>query len=155
VLVVTRGDYQLCAADKPTLRFEGGDTRFHLNHSGYCYFISGAPGHCDAGQRMTLRAMVPQQQDGGNNPAAPARAPAAMSPGGEDDEGGTFEPPGARSSTPGSDAGSRPPPHVAAGADGNKTSAAGSMHDASSPPSLRGHRVLGIALAALLMFLPA
>jgi len=172
VLVVTRDAYQLCVVDKPTLHFEGGDTRFRLDHSAFYYFISGAEGHCDAGQRMTLRVMVPQQGDGSKAPA-PAEAPAAaMSPGGEDDEGGTFDPPpGARrSSPPGSGAGSwspgsgsgsasRPPPHVAPGADGNKTSAAGSMHDASSASSsssLRGHRVvLGVALAALLLFLAA
>lgn len=173
MLVVTRDAYQLCVVDKPTLHFEGGDTRFRLDHSAFYYFISGAEGHCDAGQRMTLRVMVPQQGDG-SKPPAPAEAPAAaMSPGGEDDEGGTFDPPpgarrssppgsgGAGSSSPGSGSGSvsRPLPHVAPGADGNKTSAAGSMHGASAAaasPSIRGHRVvLAVALAALLLFLAA
>lgn len=184
MLVVNRDDYQLCVTDKPILRFEGGDTRIRLDHSGFCYFISGAPDHCDAGQRMTLRALVPEQQEGSSKPAAPAREPAAaMSPGDEDDEGGEYDPPpgarsnpppGARSKTPpgsgdgssspGSGSASKPPPHEAAGADKNKTSAPpGSStheheheHDASSSSSSlhRGHRVLGVALPALLLLLP-
>lgn len=170
VLVVTRDAYQLCVVDRPTMRFDGGDTRFRLDHSSFFYFISGAEGHCDAGQRMTLRVMVPQQDQGSSKPEAPAKAPAAMSPGGEEDEGGTYDPPpGARRPSPPGSAGAfpgsgssvsrPPPPHVAAGAVGNKTSAAGSTNDASSssPPSIRGHRVVHgvVALAALLLLLPA
>lgn len=107
---MTRDDYKRCGADRPVLRLEGGEARFRLERSGFLYFISGAPGHCDAGQRFTVRVMA--QRD--NGAASPTEAP-AMSP-----SGGSFNP------TPGSGSGStRMPPRGKAG-DG-KTSGAASM----------------------------
>nr|XP_045086887.1 early nodulin-like protein 1 [Aegilops tauschii subsp. strangulata] len=107
VLVVTRDDYKRCGADRPVLRLEGGEARFRLERSGFLYFISGAPGHCDAGQRFTVRVMA--QRD--NGPASPTEAP-AMSP------GGSFN------STPGAGSGStRTPPRGNAG-DGKASGAA-------------------------------
>ncbi|CAN6164254.1 unnamed protein product [Urochloa humidicola] len=139
VLVVSRDDYKFCGASRPAQRFEGGDTRIRLDHSGFCYYISGAPGHCDAGQRMTVR-VLPPFQDGGGTPAPAAEAPAAaMAPeggdgGGDEDEGGSFQPPppgsgsgGGSISGPRTSASALPPPHPhgAAGAGGDgKTSGA-------------------------------
>ncbi|XP_062230055.1 early nodulin-like protein 12 [Phragmites australis] len=156
VLLVSRDDYKLCGAAKPTQRFDGGDTRFRLDHSGFLYFISGAPGHCDAGQRMTARVMA--QSEG---KAAPAEAP-AMSPG-EDDEGGSFGPgSGARSggSKPGSGTGSgyasgsgstTTTPHHA-GTDG-KTSGSASVR---APSSFGGHHVVvGVVVGAVLLVMGA
>ncbi|OEL13070.1 hypothetical protein BAE44_0025912 [Dichanthelium oligosanthes] len=170
VLVVSGDDYKFCGAAKPALRFDGGDTRFRLDHSGFCYFISGAPGHCDAGQRMTVR-VLPQQQEGSSRPA-PAEAPAAMPPvgGGEDEGGGSFGPPfgsgsgagggstpghGGGASGSGSGSGSTsssttPPPRGVVGADGNnRTSGAAS---ALAPSTFGGCcHVVG----AVLLFLAA
>ncbi|XP_037462903.1 early nodulin-like protein 1 [Triticum dicoccoides] len=107
VLVVTRDDYKRCGADRPVFRLEGGEARFRLERSGFLYFISGAPGHCGAGQRFTVRVM--SQRDSGS--ASPTEAP-AMSP------GGSFN------STPGSGSGStRMPPRGNAG-DGKISGAA-------------------------------
>jgi hypothetical protein len=73
VLVVTRDDYKVCRGDRPALRLDGGEeARFRLERSGPLYFISGAPGHCDAGQRLTVRVMA-QHDDASSSPAdAPA-----------------------------------------------------------------------------------
>ncbi|CAN6214231.1 unnamed protein product [Urochloa humidicola] len=129
VLVVSRDDYKFCGASRPAQRFEGGDTRIRLDHSGFCYYISGAPGHCDAGQRMTVRVLPPLQDGGGvgGTPApAAAEAPAAaMAPdgGGDEDEGGSFVPPppgsgsgGGSISGPRTSASAFPPPHTHGGA---------------------------------------
>ncbi|CAN6221628.1 unnamed protein product [Urochloa humidicola] len=129
VLVVSRDDYKFCGASRPAQRFDGGDTRIRLDHSGFCYYISGAPGHCDAGQRMTVRVLPPFQDGGGTPAPATAEAPAAaMAPeggdgGGDEDEGGSFEPPppgsgsGAGSiSGPRTSASALPPPHPHGGA---------------------------------------
>ncbi|CAN6178417.1 unnamed protein product [Urochloa humidicola] len=128
VLVVSRDDYKFCGASRPAQRFDGGDTRIRLDHSGFCYYISGAPGHCDAGQRMTVR-VLPPFQDGGGTPAPAAEAPAAaIAPeggdgGGAEDEGGSFEPPppgsgsgGGSISGPRTSASALPPPHPHGGA---------------------------------------
>jgi hypothetical protein len=88
VLLVSRDDYKLCAAAKPTQRFEGGDTRFRLDHSGLFYFLSGALGHCDAGQRMAVRVMAPHPRGHpppcrpatGSSRAGPSRHPQAARP---------------------------------------------------------------------------
>ncbi|XP_044958493.1 early nodulin-like protein 1 [Hordeum vulgare subsp. vulgare] len=136
VLVVTRDDYKRCGTDRPVLRLEGGEARFRLERSGFLYFISGAPGHCDAGQRFTLRVMA--ERDNGGGGAPPTEAP-AMPP------GGPFN------STPGSGSGgsARMPPRGNAG-DG-KTSGA-----ARAAP-LGGYHAVGAALgvgvgAAVLVF---
>ncbi|KAF8723769.1 hypothetical protein HU200_021746 [Digitaria exilis] len=169
VLVVSSDDYKFCGADRPLQRFDGGDTRFRLDHSGFGYFISGAPGHCDAGQRMAVRVMP---QEGSTRPAPVPQAPAsAMSPGGGEDEGGEFGPPwgagsdngggGGSSSKPGHGSGglgsasaSMAPPHGVLGANGNKTSgAAASSFDGGgwSHVVVRAVVVLGAALLSLVV----
>lgn len=55
-------DYNDCNATQPTFFSNNGDTVFKLNHSGTFYFISGASGHCENGQKMIVRVMV-QDQD--------------------------------------------------------------------------------------------
>jgi len=175
VLVVTRDDYKLCGASRPAQRFDGGDTRFCLDHGGFCYFISGAPGHCQAGQRMMLRVLEQGRQEGGGDPAPPAEAPDdAMAPGGED-EGGSYEPsPGSGSGSGSGGGSSKPghggggsglgsgsastlPPRAVAGAGGNETSGAA---PARAPSSFGGcyryrHVVWAVALDAMLLFLAA
>ncbi|KAK8455326.1 hypothetical protein SEVIR_4G191200v4 [Setaria viridis] len=172
VLVVSRDAYKFCDAVRPSQRFDGGDTRLRLENSGFSYFISGAPGHCDAGQRMTLRVLPQQQQQDGGSEAAPTGAPGAMAPGGAaggggGDEGGEFGPPhgsgsgsGAGSSVtgPGLMSSSTPPPHPhggVVGTDANNTSGAA---PARAPSSFGGccHHVVGaVVLGASLLVLGA
>ncbi|XP_022681819.1 early nodulin-like protein 1, partial [Setaria italica] len=150
VLVVSRDDYKFCDAVRPSQRFDGGDTRLRLENSGFSYFISGAPGHCDAGQRMTLRVLPQQQQQDGGSEAAPTGAPGAMAPGGAagggggGDEGGEFGPPHGSGSGSG-----------VVGTDANNTSGAA---PARAPSSFGGccHHVVGaVVLGASLLVLGA
>ncbi|KAG4912021.1 hypothetical protein JHK82_052607 [Glycine max] len=55
VMEVGEGDYTHCNATHPTLFSNNGNTVFKLNHSGTFYFISGASGHCEKGQKMIVR----------------------------------------------------------------------------------------------------
>lgn len=156
VLVVSRDDYKFCSAARPARRFGGGDTRLRLDNSGFTYFISGAPGHCDEGQRMTLRVLPQHQDSGGSSKPGPAGAPGAMSPGGggdDEEEGGGFAPPygsGPESTT-------TPPPHphaVVGGADRNKTTSSAAPARASFGGCC--HRAVGaVAMGASLLVLGA
>ncbi|KAK6798823.1 hypothetical protein RDI58_006526 [Solanum bulbocastanum] len=58
VMEVTDKDYKKCNSTLPHFFSNSGNTMFTLEHSGYYYFISGAAGHCERGQRMILRVMV-------------------------------------------------------------------------------------------------
>uniref|UniRef100_A0A0E0C0L1 Phytocyanin domain-containing protein n=1 Tax=Oryza meridionalis TaxID=40149 RepID=A0A0E0C0L1_9ORYZ len=75
VLVVDREAFDGCNATEPVARFAGGATTVPLGRPGFFCFISGAPGHCDGGQRLMVRVMVHPA------PGAPAPAPATSHPG--------------------------------------------------------------------------
>ncbi|KAL2335235.1 hypothetical protein Fmac_016448 [Flemingia macrophylla] len=57
VMEVGGADYTSCNATHPTLFSNSGNSVFKLDHSGTFYFISGASGHCERGQKMIVRVM--------------------------------------------------------------------------------------------------
>ena len=77
VLLVRLGDYERCRAASPLRRFAdgGGGTRFAFARPGLFYFISGVTGHCERGQRMTVRVLGQ-----GAPPPSPLAPPAPPSP---------------------------------------------------------------------------
>lgn len=58
VMEVGKENYDDCNATQPTFFSNNGNTEFKLNHSGTFYFISGASGHCEKGQKMIVRVMI-------------------------------------------------------------------------------------------------
>ncbi|KAM3225375.1 hypothetical protein ACQJBY_058256 [Aegilops geniculata] len=52
VLLVNHDDYKMCSTVTPLTRFADGDTKFKFDRTGFFFFVSGVPGHCEAGQRM-------------------------------------------------------------------------------------------------------
>ncbi|XP_055806074.1 mavicyanin-like [Solanum dulcamara] len=58
VMEVTDKEYKKCNSTQPHFFSNTGNTMFTLEHSGYFYFMSGAAGHCERGQRMIVRVMV-------------------------------------------------------------------------------------------------
>ncbi|KAK3158964.1 hypothetical protein QOZ80_2AG0143970 [Eleusine coracana subsp. coracana] len=76
VLRVSHDDYKQCSTEIPMSRFTDGDTKFAFDTFGPFYFISGVPGHCEAGQRMIARVMAPSTLTGGAPAAAPGMPPA-------------------------------------------------------------------------------
>nr|CAB3447786.1 unnamed protein product [Digitaria exilis] len=94
VLLVTHDDYKQCSTETPVARFASGDTKFRLDGYGPFYFISGVPGHCEAGQRMIVRARAPSSLTGGVPAAAPGMPPTVS--------GGGLAPGSAPAAAPGS-----------------------------------------------------
>jgi hypothetical protein len=136
VLLVSRDDYKLCAAAKPTQRFEGGDTRFRLDHSGLFYFLSGAAGHCDAGQRMAVRVMAPQP-------------PAAMSPGDGEFTGGSKPAPAGGASV----SISKPPPPSSAGSGSEHAKSSGGAASVRAQSLFAGYYYHVFVLAGAVLLL--
>lgn len=57
VLVVTAEEYEKCRSTRPSFFSNNGDTQYKLNRSGNFYFISGAAGHCELGEKMILKVI--------------------------------------------------------------------------------------------------
>lgn len=75
-------DYENCFVSNPISVFIDGSTSFEFDRHGYFYFISGEPGHCEAGQKLVVRVMVhPRIVVRGG---APAESPTAQGPAGDD-----------------------------------------------------------------------
>lgn len=73
--MVDYDQYQNCTTLNPISKYNDGKTVFKFNRSGFFYFISGEPGHCEAGQKLIVRVMhhseyqppVSAPSPGGNN----------------------------------------------------------------------------------------
>lgn len=73
VLLVNHDEYKQCSTESPASRFTDGDTKFKFDRAGPLYFISGAPDHCEAGQRMMVHVVAHSTLAA----AAPAKPPAS------------------------------------------------------------------------------
>ncbi|KAL8130038.1 hypothetical protein V2J09_019193 [Rumex salicifolius] len=81
VLQVTREAYLACNTTNPITEHKDGETRLKLHHSGPFYFISGAEGHCDQGEKMIVVVMSLRNRHLGASPApSPSPASALDSP---------------------------------------------------------------------------
>lgn len=78
VLQVTRADYLSCSASSPVAQYvnKGGEAKVELERSGPYYFISGAPGHCEKGQKLIIVVLSPRNAYARVSSPAPAPAPA-------------------------------------------------------------------------------
>ncbi|KZV15159.1 mavicyanin-like [Dorcoceras hygrometricum] len=54
VMEVNKTEYNECNSSRPNFFSNNGDTTYTLDRSGFFYFISGATGHCEKGQRMIV-----------------------------------------------------------------------------------------------------
>ncbi|KAG6391316.1 hypothetical protein SASPL_149070 [Salvia splendens] len=86
VLQVTKRDYVTCNTSKPIETYTGGSTKVKLPHSGPYYFISGANGNCEKGQKVIVVVISERRSNLKNSPApspaeseGPAVAPAPTS----------------------------------------------------------------------------
>ena len=74
VLQVSKEDYGACNTAKPIKEYNDGNTKVKLDRPGPFYFISGAKGHCEEGQKLTVVVITPKRRFTGISPA-PAPAP--------------------------------------------------------------------------------
>lgn len=58
VMEVTKDEYKRCNSTQPSFFSNTGNTVFQFSRSGTFYFISGANGHCEKGQRMIVKVMA-------------------------------------------------------------------------------------------------
>ncbi|GMI89259.1 early nodulin-like protein 15 [Hibiscus trionum] len=73
VLQVTKTAYLSCNTSNPLAEYKDGDTKVRLQKSGPYFFISGAKGHCEQGQKVIV---VVLSQKHGNIGISPAPSPA-------------------------------------------------------------------------------
>lgn len=57
VMVVSEDGYKKCNATHPLFFSNTGKSKVVLDHPGLYYFISGATGHCEKGQKMIIKVM--------------------------------------------------------------------------------------------------
>lgn len=57
VLQVAKRDYVTCNTSSPIETYTDGNTKVKLERSGPYYFISGAEGHCEKGQKVIVVVM--------------------------------------------------------------------------------------------------
>ncbi|XVE53642.1 hypothetical protein DITRI_Ditri03aG0019400 [Diplodiscus trichospermus] len=69
VLQVSKTDYETCNTSSPIAVHKDGNTKVKLEKSGPYYFISGAEGHCQKGQKLILVVMAARSQLMGISPA--------------------------------------------------------------------------------------
>ncbi|EEF46870.1 early nodulin-like protein 1 [Ricinus communis] len=60
VLEVTRAAYLSCNVSNPVEEYKDGNTKVKLERAGPYYFISGAEGHCEKGQKMIVVVLSPR-----------------------------------------------------------------------------------------------
>ncbi|WVZ19664.1 hypothetical protein V8G54_006986 [Vigna mungo] len=82
VLEVTREEYGNCSSSNPIKEYSDGNTKVMLERPGPFYFISGAKGHCEKGQKLVVVVISPKHTFRAISPApspaefeAPAVAP--------------------------------------------------------------------------------
>lgn len=84
VLEVTRDDYNRCSTASPLAVHKAdagaGAATVPLSRSGPYYFVGGAPGSCQKGERLLLVVMSDKHGRGRLRGLAPAPEPAAESP---------------------------------------------------------------------------
>ncbi|KAL3643011.1 hypothetical protein CASFOL_013826 [Castilleja foliolosa] len=73
VLQVSEGNFKSCIKSNPIQSYNDGNTKITLDKSGPFYFISGADGHCEKGQKVEITVMSEKHH---HHPDAPAPSPA-------------------------------------------------------------------------------
>ncbi|XP_051150564.1 early nodulin-like protein 1 [Andrographis paniculata] len=72
VLQVTEQSYKICNKSDPIKSYGEGNTRIVLERSGPFFFISGAQGHCEKGQKFAVWVLSPKR---GTHIHSPAPSP--------------------------------------------------------------------------------
>ncbi|CAK7353952.1 unnamed protein product [Dovyalis caffra] len=69
VLQVTKEAYDSCNTTSPIEEYKDGNTKVKLDRSGPFYFISGAEGHCEKGQKFVVVVLSQKHRQTGISPA--------------------------------------------------------------------------------------
>lgn len=79
---MSKEDYGNCNSSNPIKEYSDGNTKVELDRPGPFYFISGAKGHCEKGQKVIVVVMSPRgggsRYTGSISPApSPSPSPSA------------------------------------------------------------------------------
>ncbi|KAJ6383076.1 hypothetical protein OIU77_031490 [Salix suchowensis] len=69
VLQVTKESYASCNTTNPIEEYKDGNTKVNLDRSGPFYFISGAQGHCEKGQKLAVVVLSQKHRYTGISPS--------------------------------------------------------------------------------------
>lgn len=127
---VTKEKYGSCNSSSPIATFSNPPVRVTLNKTGSHYFICGVPGHCSAGQKLSINV------GGGSSSSSPATSP---SPSASSPSPSASSPSPAAGATPPSSSASPPPSSTV---NPSTQSPGGSV---SPPPENSGAASLGVA----------
>jgi hypothetical protein len=117
---VTKAKYDSCSSASPIATFSTPPVRVTLNKTGTHYYICGVPGHCSAGQKLTIKV-------GGGSSSSPATSPSPAA------------------SSPSPSAGATSPSDSPSGSTGSVPSSQSPGGSASPPPENSGAASLGFA----------
>ena len=62
VLQVNRENYANCSTSNSIVEYNDGNTEVKLDRPGPFYFISGAKGHCEKGQKLIVVVLSPRNR---------------------------------------------------------------------------------------------
>ncbi|XP_077249551.1 uncharacterized protein LOC143889262 [Tasmannia lanceolata] len=83
VLVVNKEDYDKCNKTNPIKSFNDGNSVFDFDRSGHFYFISGAPGNCEKGQKLIIVVLAVRNKTPVQSPppsSSPSLSPKSSPP---------------------------------------------------------------------------
>ncbi|XP_073060124.1 early nodulin-like protein 14 [Primulina eburnea] len=86
VLEVTEENYKNCNKSNPIESHSDGNTKFTLDKGGPFFFISGAEGHCEKGQKLEIKVLsaehnhLPVAQEPSHHAPAPSPSTAGSRP---------------------------------------------------------------------------
>lgn len=66
---MSKEDYLNCNVSNPIEEYKDGNTKVKLSRAGPYYFISGAKGHCQKGQKVIVVVLSPRGRYTGISPA--------------------------------------------------------------------------------------
>ncbi|KAK4415220.1 Early nodulin-like protein 1 [Sesamum alatum] len=74
VLEVSEKDYKTCNRSNPIKSYTDGNTKITLDKSGPFFFISGAEGHCQKGQKLEIWVLSAKHSSSSGHSPAPSPA---------------------------------------------------------------------------------
>ncbi|KAJ9557998.1 hypothetical protein OSB04_012612 [Centaurea solstitialis] len=80
VLKVDEEDYKKCTTTKPLKEYNDGNTKIVLDKAGPYFFISGAYGNCEKGERLEVKVLSEKHSSVGATSPSPAPKPSPKEP---------------------------------------------------------------------------
>ncbi|XP_039115642.1 early nodulin-like protein 2 [Dioscorea cayenensis subsp. rotundata] len=126
VLVVSKEDYDKCNVSNPIKKFDDGNSVFEFDKTGPFFFISGASGKCNQGQKLSVIVLSLKTKKPSTSPAP---SPTSSVPSPPPSSSSSPPPPPSSSSSPPSQS----PSSAASSPSSSPSSAASSPSSSSSP----------------------